>query len=138
MRITIRGKNLEITPSFREYVDTKLLKPMGKLLAGQGPAGLPTVDLTFSRTTRHHRKGDIFRAETNIILGKKLLRAEASGEDIHTACILLKKEIEREIESWKTKYRSVENRRARTTKRNIRSGATGERTAKGRVWNEGN
>lgn len=122
MRITIRQRNFDITPSFREYMEQKIVRPVERLLASNREEDLPLFDIEVERTTRHHRKGQVYRVVVNITLGQKLLRAEATDEDPRAACDLLEEELKREIRSFKTKSRTLVKRGAREVKGMARDG----------------
>ncbi len=138
MRITIKSKNLTITPALRIYIEQKILKPVGKLLKGIAKTDLPVLDLEFSRTTRHHRKGKIYYAEANLSLGKTRLRASVDDEDIRSACDFLEEELSGEIKRFRGRARALEFREARRAKKDLRFTPAARLYRKGRIRNEGN
>lgn len=97
------------------------MKSAKKLLGKQ--EDLPLLEIEFSRTTRHHHKGMVWRAEANLAFGKRLLRAEQTGEDPHEVIDLVREELLREIKSVKEKTKVKEIRGARKIKRMLRKGA---------------
>src|SRR3989338_2144353 len=119
MRVTIRQKNIEITDALRVYIETKIIKSVEKLL-GKAADGLPILDLEFTRNTQHHRKGKVYHAEANLLLGKTRLRAEVDDEDMRAACDLLEEELRREIITFKNKRRTLAKRGARRIKNQMR------------------
>lgn len=137
MRVTIRQKNLKITPALTRYIEQKILKPVRRLLKKGISSDLPILDLEFGRTTRHHRQGRIYHAEANLALGKKLLRAEVDDEDIRSACDLLEEELGREIRAFKGKRLSLAKREGRAAKRETRYHPAARFYRKGRIRNEG-
>ncbi|OHA02951.1 MAG: ribosomal subunit interface protein [Candidatus Sungbacteria bacterium RIFCSPLOWO2_01_FULL_54_21] len=122
MRITIRQRNFTITPAFRAYMEQKIVRPAERLLASSRDEDLPLFDIEVERTTRHHRKGQVYRVEVNMTIGKKLIRAEATDEDPRSACDLLEEELKREIRSFKTKSRTLVKRGGRKAKSMTRDG----------------
>ena len=48
-------------------------------------------------------RGDIYRAEINLRVPGKLLRAEEEAESIHTAINIVKEELERQIKKYRGK-----------------------------------
>lgn len=120
MRVTLRSKNLVVTPALRLYIEEKVLKPVRNLLRGFTQEALPILDLEFSRTTRHHRKGKVYYAEANLTLGGKLLRSEVEDEDIRSCCDILKDELEGEIKRFKQRSITRERRGARRIKKELR------------------
>lgn len=121
MRITIRQHNFKITPAFDAYIRQKIVRLAERLLKREELSGAVVMDIEVERTTRHHRKGMVYRVEVNIILRKKMLRAEATDEDPRAACDLLEEELKREIRGYKTRSRAVAKRGARKAKRALRA-----------------
>ena len=138
MRVAIRSKNLDITPSLRNYVEAKVLGPVRKLLRGAAETDLPMLDLEFSRATRHHQKGRVYYAEANLTLGKRVLRAEATEEDIRVACDVLKDELDRAIRRFKNQSIARGRRDARRAKKELRFDPAARFYRKGRIRDEGN
>lgn len=138
MRITIRQKNLKITPALTLYIEQKILKPVRRLLKENVARELPILDLEFGRTTLHHRKGRVYHTQANLTLGRKMLRAEVDDEDIRVACDLLKEELEEEIRSYKGKRLSLLKRQGRSSKRESRYHPAARFGRSARVRQEGN
>lgn len=138
MRVTVRRKNLDITPALLKYIETKLLKPIRRLMQSLAVKDLPILDLEIGRTTRHHRKGRVYHAEANLSLDGKMLRAEVDDEDVRAACDLLEEELEREILDYKNRARALERRGARRAKKDLRFDRRARFYRRGRTWNEGN
>lgn len=111
MQISLKGTNIQILESTAEYLDNKLVKTVEKFIGRDGEA--ISLKIEVERTTKHHRKGKIFRAEANLSLGKKTLYSEAFGETLNEAIDLLEEELESEIKHFKGKARSLMLRRAR-------------------------
>ena len=112
MQIEIKCSGLELTEALRAYVEEKLNR-LGKFVHGQD-AFLITVEL--GKTTAHHHKGEVYRAEANMKIDGILLRAEATAEDLYVAIDLLKEEAGRELVNRKTKQESLARRGARKLK----------------------
>ena len=105
MQTSIKGTNIQILESTREYVDKKLVHAAEKLLV-DGHGGV-VLDIEVEKTTKHHKHGKIFRAEVNLQLGKNVLRAEALGETLNEAIDLVEGELTREIKKFKERRRSI-------------------------------
>ena len=104
MKIKIRSKNFDITPAIDDYITSKI-SSLDKFL-NQGDEALCEVEI--GRTTRHHKSGDIFRAEVNIIQpGNKQVYVVAEEVDLYTAIDVVRDEAERSIVSRKNKYRTL-------------------------------
>lgn len=138
MRVTIRQKNLKITPALTTYIEAKVLKPLKRRLKTVISKDLPILDLEFGRVTRHHRKGMVYHAEATLSIGKRIVRAEVNAEDIRQACDLLEQELDHELQSFKEKQLSLDKRMGRKMKQEIRYDSSARFKYKGRVRNEGN
>lgn len=138
MRINLKSKNLEVTPALHTYIEAKILKPVKKLLKGVAGSDLPVLDLEFSRTTRHHQKGRIYRAEANLTIGNKMLRAVVEEEDIRVACDLLEDGLVNEIKKFKNRTISITRRGAMRAKKDLRLDPRARFYKTARTRNEGN
>ena len=137
MRVTIRKKNIEITPALEVYLETKLLKPLKRSLKGIIGSELPILDLEVGRSTRHHHKGKVYRVAASLIIGKINLRAEEESEDIRSACDLLEEDLEREILKFKGGSRAKTLRLARAAKKELHLDPLARFYRKGRMREEG-
>lgn len=147
MKITIRQKDLEITPSLQDYIERKVVQPVGKFLkrnvATDLPARMkfrsdgPVLDIEVGRTTKHHHKGNVFHASATLTIGRRVIRADAIDADIHAACDLLENELKREIDTFKSKTSAVQKRAARAVKQQVRYSKAARIKQKGRVREEG-
>jgi len=103
MKLDIVGKNLDLTPSLKIYIESKLL-PLAKFLKRFEGEGEVLVRLELARITRHHKRGDVFWAAADLKLPGKILRAEAESGDIRAAIDGVKDELRSEIEKYKTRF----------------------------------
>lgn len=100
MQIKIHSTNFDITPAIEQYVYKKI-SSLEKFIGG-GEQVLCEVEI--GRTTRHHKSGDIFRAEVNILEpGNKQIYAVAEEGDLYAAIDIVRDEAERLIISQKNK-----------------------------------
>lgn len=105
MNIKIRATNFDITPAIEEYVTSKV-SSLQKFLGGGEEDILCEVEI--GRTTRHHKSGDIFRAEINIVKpGNKQVFVFAEESDLYAAIDIVRDEAEREIVSQKQKRETL-------------------------------
>ncbi len=112
MKLILYGKNLDLTPSVKAFVEEKI----GSVSKFLKPAedNLAEARVEIAKPSKHHRSGFIYRAEVNLKIGSRLFRAEAEHMDLHTAIDLARDEIERQIKEYKEK-----SREARRTEKNI-------------------
>ncbi|MDB5239020.1 MAG: Ribosomal subunit interface protein [Candidatus Parcubacteria bacterium] len=95
-----------MSPAVSEFVDKKLDK-ISKLVQSDPSA---ICDLELARTTAHHHKGDIFKADIHIVGNGIDAYATAQHEDIYMAITDAKDEILRELKGTKGKRISIVRR----------------------------
>ncbi len=78
----IKATGIELTDAIKEAVE-KDLASLDALTSRWGDA--VTADVEVGKTTNHHHKGEIFRAEINLHVSGKTLRAEETAEDLYAA-----------------------------------------------------
>ncbi len=100
MKINLKSTSITLTPEISDYLDKKLAG-LDKFLDVNDSA--VKIDVELARTTNHHGKGDVFRAEINIFAPRKSFRAEAESSDLYSAIDMLKDEIQHELRSNKEK-----------------------------------
>ena len=104
MKIKIHSTNFDITPAIYEHIDRKI-SPLQKFL------DMPEVvlcEVEIGRTTKHHKSGDIFKAEVNITgPNVKQIYAIAEGRDLYSAIDIVKDDIEREIVTQKERRNTL-------------------------------
>ena len=115
MKTTIRAKNIFLSQKLRDYVEEKIGAEVEKLLKHERPPIEVAVELI--RLTKHHKKGNIYRAEVQVSLHGHRVISEASGESIEQAIDEVKDELEREIKKHRGKEKDVGRRRNRFFKK---------------------
>ncbi len=118
MKINIKATNLGLTLSLSEYIKQKI-GSLEKFLKNMDPEVIEFY-VEVGRITRHHRQGDVYRAEINLSLPGRLLRAEAEEWDIRVAIDTAKDEMQREIKKYKEKQKAKYKRGAEKLKRILR------------------
>lgn len=128
MKINIKATNLDLTPAIKQYIEEKI-GGLEKLLSSKSTdwepsVGRPTVEafVEISRTTKHHHKGPVFRAEINVPMpGQgKVLRAEAEQWDIRVAIDQIKDEIQIELKKYNKSHAAKFKRGSRMIKNLLR------------------
>ncbi len=103
MRLQVKGKNVEVTPSIRDYAERKLAK-LGKQLAEQ-----TQVELELSEQ-RNPSIADRHVAEATVFTKGPTLRAREASPDIKAAIDELAEKLERQVKRYR-EMRKVEPRR---------------------------
>jgi len=127
MRIKIKATNLRLTSALRSYVQEKIgglekfiQQPESKENLSKKGKDPVEVWVEIGKTTHHHHKGRVFRAEGQVkILGKNI-RSESVQEDLHLAIDEVKDELQRELKKFTSKKVSVYKRTARRMKDLVR------------------
>jgi ribosomal subunit interface protein len=109
---TIKATNILLTPALKIYIEEKL-GALERFVKRWEKESDIKIHVEVGRTTRHHHKGDVFRAEANILLPGTMLRAEDEDFDIHVAIDRVRDRLKREIR----KYRTLELKRNRTVRK---------------------
>mgnify|MGYP001560464066 CR=1 FL=1 len=102
MRISIKATGFDLTPALTDYVHNKL-GPLSRFVKRLEEETEFEMRCEIGKTTRHHHKGNIFRAEANLLLPGKMVRAAQSDEDIRIAITNLKDTLRLEIRRYKDK-----------------------------------
>lgn len=102
MKINIKATNLDLTPSLNVYIEEKL-GTLAKFIQRFDEEGVAELWLEVARTTKHHHKGNVFMAEADIRLPKKILRGVEYAGDIRASIDLLRNTLRQEIEKYKTR-----------------------------------
>ena len=100
MHINIKATNLDLTPALKEYIEEKI-GSVKKILSRWDTEGVAEAWVEVGRITEHHHKGDVFRAEANIRVPGKILRAEDEDWDARVAIDRVKDKLKREAEKYK-------------------------------------
>lgn len=121
MKITVKTKNLDLTPALSDYVAEKFLsiKKFVSVLKENTPAGMKTladVVVEVQKETKHHRKGEIFLAKAQLSLPGKSLMASFKSDDLRKAIVGAKDELKMEIEKHKVKKIDKTRRKQRKAK----------------------
>ncbi len=98
-KIDISTKNISLDGPLRIFVEDKI-GGLEKFLAGHSDI---SARVEIGKPSQHHAKGPIFYAEVNLTVGGKLLRAEATHEDLRAAITKTKEELQVQIKKLKEK-----------------------------------
>lgn len=104
IRKNIKTTNIELTQEISDYLD-KRLQSIEKLIDPQDTSAM--FDIEIGKTTEHHQSGNIFKAEINLHIAGKQLRATAEETTILIAIDKVEKEIVQELRRFKGKKRRL-------------------------------
>lgn len=101
MNIIIKGTNLELHNDLKEYVNSKI-GGLKKFVENERlDQGNIVARVELARTTRHHQQGDVYKAEVNLQLPKKMFRCVVESDDIYKAIDDVKDELRTAIVGYK-------------------------------------
>jgi putative sigma-54 modulation protein len=100
MQLDIKTKDIELTDAIRSHIEAKMASLDAKV-ARFGDS--VTAEVEVGKTTSHHHKGEIFRAEVHVRLPGNTIYAEATHEDLYAAVNEAKHDADRQITAYKEK-----------------------------------
>lgn len=89
----VKATNMELTGAISDYLEKKL-SVLDKYIKSE-TAGIARIEV--GKTTKHHNKGDVFRAEINLEFSGSKFRAEAEADDLYKAIDIVKDDITHEV-----------------------------------------
>jgi ribosomal subunit interface protein len=120
MKINLQSKNMEITPAINEYIIKKVTN-LGKLLdVIEEKTGEIFINFNVSKTTNHHRAGEVFKADCSIQTKRGNYFSSVDQEDLYQAIDEVKENLFREITKNKEKKNTLFYRGARKIKNTIK------------------
>jgi putative sigma-54 modulation protein len=99
MQVNMKGTKLALTPAIKAYIQMKM-DMLDKFL---GEIQVIGANYEVEKTTRHHTKGEIYRAEANLIVPHETLRVEKTEKDLYKAIDKVKDHLIRSIKRHKEK-----------------------------------
>jgi len=118
MKLNILATNIRLTKAISEYVTAKVMQ-FEKLLGKKGDIEV-LVEVEVGKVSKHHKSGDVFRAEVNLTRKGKLFRAESTKDDLYKAIDSVKNLVLKELRRNKDKKASVKKRGEQKVKNAIR------------------
>lgn len=105
-----------MTPAIEIWVNEKI-GSLEKFIPQLNAKGVVECRVEVGKTTKHHQKGLVFRAEANLKLPGKVLRAEAIENNLNKAIVKVKDELQQQIKSYKEAQEAKFKRGARVGKK---------------------
>lgn len=111
MNIVIKATNLVLSAANKTYAKDKV----GNL---EKYINAIEAKIELERDRKHH-SGLVFRAEVTLIIGGKLIRAEANAEELNAAIDLVIPKVKEQISKFKEKKDTLQKRGARSAKSKV-------------------
>ncbi len=125
MKIIIKTKIIELTPAIEEFINEKI-GGLQKFVQSchrddEWERVKSTCDffVEIEKETKHHRKGPYFKAEVKISLPGKTIVAAANNEDLRSAIVEVKDEMQQEMKKYKAKM--IEAKRRELKKKRMKA-----------------
>ncbi|MEK7572668.1 MAG: ribosome-associated translation inhibitor RaiA [Patescibacteria group bacterium] len=116
MKINFQAKNIEITPAIHDYV-VKRITNLDKMLSQiESESGEVQVLFSLSKTTHHHKGGEVFHADCSINIKGRKFYSSVNKQDLYEAIDDVKENLFREISKNKDKKISLFHKGARKIK----------------------
>ena len=96
----ITKTDIELTPALEAYLEKKFSQ-LDKFVAAVAKTNPAELKIEIERTTKHHRKGDVYRVVASFRTARIRLRADAEAEDVRVAIDAAKDTLREEIENYK-------------------------------------
>lgn len=117
MKINFQAKNVEITGAIHDYV-VKRVTNLDKLLSQiEERDGEVLVLFSLSKTTHHHKGGEVFHADCSINIKGKKYYSSVNREDLYEAIDVVKDNLYAEINKNKDKRQTLFKRGASSVKK---------------------
>jgi putative sigma-54 modulation protein len=117
MQINLQGKNIELTEAIKDYVlkrVTNLEKLLSRIKEGGGKV---IANFEVSKSTNHHKSGEVFHADCLIKIDGKEFYSSADKEDLYQAIDAIKDTLYYEINKNKDRSQTLLYRGARSIKK---------------------
>ena len=101
MRHNIKTSDFVMTPPIKDYIE-KEMAHLNKFV-NTGYEELPICYIEIGKTTNHHNKGEVFKAEFTVHIGGTALRAETQEEDLYAALDEVTEAMTEELKAFKDK-----------------------------------
>ncbi|GEM_PF-5404932 len=121
MLVRVQGTNIDLTDDLYAFVRDKL-EDCFRMLGSLNRSSVQ-VDVELEETTRRHPKeledARRYRAEANVTVPDRLIRAEGSADTIHQSIVEMKHRLTREIREWRERVIDQRREGARRAKHEL-------------------
>ncbi len=117
MRINLQAKNMELTSAIKDYVEkrvTNLEKLLSKIEQNGGEV---QVNFEVSKSTNHHKAGEIYHAHCSVDTNGGNFYASADTEDLYASIDQVRDTLFNEIGKSKDRARTLFKRGALSVKK---------------------
>lgn len=120
MQINLQSKNMGLTNDIKDYA-LKRVTNLEKLLSRlQEDGGEVKVLFEISRSTNHHKAGEVFHADCSINIDGKNFYAANDNEDLYSTIDSVKEILFKEISKEKSRGQTLFRRGAKSVKKMLK------------------
>jgi ribosomal subunit interface protein len=120
MQINLQSKNIELTEEIKDYV-LKRVTNLEKLLSNiETKKGEALVNFEVTRTTKHHKAGEIFHADCTINIAGQKFYGSSDHEDLFSAIDEVKNTLFNDIQKNKDRKQTLYKRGALSVKKMLK------------------
>lgn len=120
MQINLHSKNIELTEEIKDYA-LKRVTNLDKLLSSiEDGGGEVKATLEVSRSTNHHKTGEVFHADCSIVIDGAHFYGESDSEDLYAAIDEVKEKLYLAISKDKGRKQTLIVRGARSVKKMLK------------------
>lgn len=117
MKTNVKTTNIEMTPEIADYVE-KRVSTFDTFIEPDDTTAI--CDVEIGRTTEHHQKGNVFRAEIQVSSKGNLFRGVSEKEKLYDAIDEARREVKRELRRHKNKNLTLLRRGGASVKKWLR------------------
>ncbi len=128
MKINTKATGIELTPAIVSYVDKKI-SSLEKFLDKNADV---TAMVEVGKSTKHHKSGDVFRAEVHLVGSGLDIYAVTETGDLYASIDAVKDEVTHNMLQLKGKRQTLARKGAEMMKNMMKGLSDG--TAKGFSW----
>lgn len=138
MRLIIKATKIDLSKEIKNFIEKQLqtLEKFAKKFLKKGETEIKCW-IEIGKTTAHHQKGPIFYAESQMNLLGRCIRSEVLHENLKSAIIEMREELERELKKEKEIAIAKVKRGARKAKRELKISVFAKKKEGKRVLEEG-
>lgn len=116
MKIQLLGSKIEIPEGLKTFTEKKFLSLSKQLKRYEKDGGDLLLHVEIARTTRHHKKGEIYYIEATLHLPGKTLRIEHHDEEVRKGITQAKNRMKELIGEYTDREQEVDQKKIRSKK----------------------
>lgn len=116
MRTTLLSKQVDLSDSLKSFVDSKFSLLSKQLVRFEKEGSDLLLRVEIARTTRHHKKGEVYYIEATLQLPGKTLRIEHNDEHLRKGITAAKNRLKEVIIEYIDKEQKIDQKKIRDKK----------------------